>query len=72
MSIYEIVETIAKHYGKSTENLNRISTATLNQKAKRPPKTGFILEKSAAELGYKPHSFEECLAIIDRQLKTID
>jgi len=72
MSIYEIVERIAKHYGNSTENLNKISTATLKQKAGRPPKTGFILDKSRNELGYNPHSFEECLTIIDEQLKTID
>ena len=72
MSIYEIVERVAKHYGNSIDNLNKISTATLNQKAVRPPKTGFILDKSINELGYKPHSFEECLAIMDEQLKTID
>jgi len=69
MSIYEIVERIAKHYGNTTENLNRISTATLNQTAGRPPRTGFILDKSRKVLGYNPHSFEECLAIIDEQLK---
>jgi dTDP-4-dehydrorhamnose reductase len=72
MSIYEIVERIAKHYGNSIDNLNKISTATLNQKALRPHKTGFILDKSRNELGYNPHSFEDCLAIIDKQLKTID
>ena len=71
MSIYEIVKRIAKHYGNSTDNLNKISTATLKQKAGRPPKTGFILDKSRKELGYNPHSFEECLTIIDEQLKTI-
>ena len=71
MSIYEIVERIAKHYGNSTDNLNKISTATLKQKAGRPPKTGFILDKSINELGYNPHSFEECLTLIDQQLKTI-
>jgi len=67
MSIYEIVEKIAKYYGKSTENLNKISTASLNQKAVRPLMTGFILDKSVNELGYNPHSFEECLTIIDQQ-----
>ena len=72
MSIYEIVERIAKHYGNRTENLNKISTATLSQTAGRPPRTGFILDKSRKELGYNPHSFEECLTIIDQQLKTID
>jgi dTDP-4-dehydrorhamnose reductase len=69
MSIYEIVERIAKHYGNSKENLNKITTETLNQKALRPHKTGFILDKLINELGYKPHSFEECLAIMDEQLK---
>ena len=72
MSIYEIVERIAKHYGCTTENLNKISTATLKQKAGRPPKTGFILDKSKKKLGYNPHSFEECLTLIDQQLKIID
>ena len=72
MSIYELVERVAKHYGNSTENLNRISTQTLNQKAVRPPKTGFVLTKAINELGYNPHSFEECLAIIDQQLESID
>ncbi|MBT6808133.1 MAG: SDR family oxidoreductase [Flavobacteriales bacterium] len=68
MSIYEIVERIAKHYNYSTENLNKISTSTLNQTATRPLKTGFILDKAINELGYNPHSFEECLTIIDKQL----
>ena len=69
MSIYELVERVAKHYRMSTDNLNKISTSTLNQKAIRPPKTGFILDKSINELGYKPHSFEECLALMDEQIK---
>ncbi len=69
MSIYEIVERIAKHYNYSTENLNKISTSTLNQTATRPLKTGFILDKAIKELGYNPHSFEEGLTIIDHQLK---
>jgi len=70
MSIYEIVERIAKHYGNSTDNLNKISTSTLSQKAVRPPRTGFILDKAIKELGYNPHSFQECLTILNEQLKT--
>ena len=69
MSIYEIVERIACFNGYSTKNLNRVSTKTLNQRAVRPLKTGFILDKSSRVLGYKPHSFEECLEIINQQLK---
>jgi len=69
MSIYEMIERIAKYYGKTTENLNRISTSTLNQKAKRPPRTGFILEKAKKMMDYNPKSFEESLSIINKQLQ---
>jgi dTDP-4-dehydrorhamnose reductase len=68
MSILEMVERMADFYGCDKSIINRISTATLNQKAKRPPKTGFILDKSREILGYEPHSFEEGLAIVEEQL----
>ena len=69
MSIYDMVVVIANFYNFDVRLINRISTKTLNQKAKRPPKTGFILDKAINKLGYNPHSFEECLIIIDEQLK---
>ena len=68
MSIYEMVERIGKYYGLDITNLNKISTSTLNQKAKRPPRTGFILDKANSLLDYNPHSFEESLSIVTRQL----
>jgi len=69
MSIYDMVVVIANFYNFDVRLINRISTKTLNQKAQRPPKTGFILDKAINKLGYNPHSFEECLIIIDEQLK---
>ena len=68
MSIYEMVERIAVFYGLPTKNLNRSSTEILDQKAARPARTGFILDKSRNMLGYNPHGFEECLDIINKQL----
>ena len=68
MSILEMVERMADFYGCDKSIINRISTATLNQKAKRPLKTGFILEKSIKQLAYQPHSFEEGLAIVEQQI----
>ena len=70
MSIFEMVERIWKVLWLYNDNLNRISTDTLNQKAVRPPRTGFILEKAINNnLGYSPHSFEQCLAIIKKQIQ---
>jgi dTDP-4-dehydrorhamnose reductase len=70
MSILELVYRVADYYGLDKSCVTPIKTATLNQKAKRPPKTGFILDKAIKDLGYSPHSFEEGLAIITEQLKS--
>jgi dTDP-4-dehydrorhamnose reductase len=69
MSIIEIVERVADFYDLDKSLINSISADTLNQTAKRPKKTGFILDKAINELGYQPRSFEEGIAILDKQLK---
>jgi dTDP-4-dehydrorhamnose reductase len=61
MSIYDLVLRIAKFYSFSTEFLTKTDSLSLNQKAKRPPKTGFDLQKAQAELSYKPKNLEETL-----------
>lgn len=61
MAVNEIVFRIAKHLGKSTENVEIISSTTLNQPAKRPPRTGFDLTKSKEELGYNPQTLENTI-----------
>ena len=71
MSILEIVERVANHYGLNKSLIKAISAESLNQVAKRPKKTGFILDKAILELGYSPHSFEEGMAIMDKQLKSL-
>jgi dTDP-4-dehydrorhamnose reductase len=64
MSIFEIVERVAKHFGLPTKSLVRTDSSTLNQPAKRPPKTGFDLTKSRNELGYDPKTLEQTLDLI--------
>ena len=61
MSIYDLVLRIAKFYSFSTDFLTKTDSLSLNQKAKRPPKTGFDLQKAQAELSYKPKTLEETL-----------
>lgn len=71
MSILEIVERVADYYGLDKTLINPISSESLNQAAKRPKKTGFILDKTKRELGYEPHSFEEGIAFMERQINAI-
>ncbi|KIO75258.1 dTDP-4-dehydrorhamnose reductase [Pedobacter lusitanus] len=69
MSIAELVSRVADFWQLNKELITEISAGTLNQAAKRPVKTGFILDKTIKELGYAPHSFEQGLALLDQQLK---
>jgi dTDP-4-dehydrorhamnose reductase len=71
MSIMELVEQVADFYGLDKSLINPISSASLNQVAKRPVKTGFILDKSIKELGYAPHSFTEGMKIMEAQVKQL-
>lgn len=68
-SILELVYKVVDYWKLDKSLINPVSSATINQPAKRPPQTGFIIDKAKSVLGYKPHSFEEGLAILDAQLK---
>lgn len=67
--VIDMVRAIADFWKLDKELISPVSSATLDQAAKRPPKTGFIIDKAINELGYKPHSFEDGLALVDAQIK---
>lgn len=69
MSVIEMVRRIAKFFKLDDSIIEETDSTTLNQAAPRPPKTGFILDKAINELGYNPHSFEEGLAVVEKQLQ---
>jgi len=69
MSIYELVKRVANAYQLSMENVEKVSSQILNQKAQRPSKTGFVLEKARSVLGFMPRSFEEGIALVERQFQ---
>jgi len=68
LNIIEIVQQVAEHYGLDKRLINPVSSATLNQAAKRPPRTPMPIDKAVSELGYNPHSFREGIAIVERQV----
>jgi dTDP-4-dehydrorhamnose reductase len=69
MSIMELVQRVADYFKLDKSVINRVSSETLNQPAKRPPITGFDLTKIIHILGYNPHTFEEGIALLMTQLK---
>lgn len=71
MPILELVQRVARFWKLDETLIKPVKSDTLSQPAKRPPRTGFILDKAKHDLGYKPHTFEEGLAVVDAQLQTI-
>jgi dTDP-4-dehydrorhamnose reductase len=71
LSVFQMVQKVAEFYDLSMDNVKKVSSSTLNQRAKRPPITGFVIDKAVRELGYDPVSFSEGIQIIDFQLASL-
>lgn len=65
---YEMAIATADFYGLDRSLINKADASTFAQPAKRPPKTGFILDKAKEKLGYDPKSFKEGMAFMSEQV----
>lgn len=68
-NILDLANQIADFWKLDKSFINPVTSEELNQPAKRPPYTGFIIEKAKKELDFKPRTFSEGLKIVDEQLK---
>jgi len=68
LSRYEFTKIIADYFSLDKSLITPIKTKELNQASRRPLKSGLITLKAEAELGYKPVTIHESLAIIKREL----
>ena len=66
MSVIDLVYRIADFYGLPKNQIKPIRSTTLNQAAKRPPKTGFDLTKARNELNYEPLTLEKSLELLEK------
>lgn len=69
MSIIDIAYKVADYWKLDKSLIAETDSLSLNQAAKRPPTTGFIITKAQLDLDYKPHSLAQGLAHVDRQMK---
>lgn len=72
MSILELVQRVGRFFDLDPSVITPVSSASLSQPARRPPRTGFVIDKATRELGYSPHHFEEGLAVVRDQLLRAD
>src|SRR5690606_1752852 len=68
LSPYDIAIKTARFFKLNESLINPTDSTQFKQPARRPLKTGFILDKAIRDLGYAPKSFEEGLAVLASQL----
>lgn len=69
LNILELACLVADYYKLDKSLIKPSKSADIKQPAKRPPVTGFIIEKARKELGYNPHSFVEGIQFLENQIK---
>lgn len=69
LSAYDIAVCTADFFKLDKSLIKETDSTKFTQPARRPPKTGFIIDKARKELGYEPHSFEEGLRVLASQLR---
>ncbi len=66
---YEMAIQTAEFFHLPKELIKPADSSTFSQPAKRPPRTGFILDKAKRILGYQPRSFNEGIALLAKQIQ---
>ena len=69
---FEMAMKTVDFFNLDASLITKADSSTFSQTAKRPAKTGFILDKAKTKLGYQPHTFEEGIKILDAQVKALD
>lgn len=68
---YEMAIKTADFFHLDKSLISEADSSNFSQPAKRPPRTGFILDKAISVLGYNPVSFEEGIAVVAEQTKAL-
>jgi dTDP-4-dehydrorhamnose reductase len=69
---FEMAIKTAEYFGLDKSLITPADSSTFSQPAKRPPRTGFIIDKAIAKLGYRPHSFDEGIKIVADQFELVN
>lgn len=65
---YQMAVMTADYFNLDKSLIEEVDGTLFKQTARRPPRTGFLLDKPQKVLGYAPRSFEEGIALLARQL----
>jgi dTDP-4-dehydrorhamnose reductase len=65
---YEMAVQTAQFFKLDLRLIEKVNAKSFVQPAKRPAKTGFVIDKAVQELGYQPRSFAEGLEIVAKEI----
>ncbi|MFN3996869.1 SDR family oxidoreductase [Algoriphagus sp.] len=65
---YEMAMMTADYFGLNKDLIKRTDSTKFTQPAKRPMKTGFIIDKARKLLGFEPKTFRTGIGILSKQI----
>ncbi len=68
---YDMAIKVKDYFDLDGSFISKADSSTFSQPAKRPLKTGFVIDKARNELGYAPHSFDEGIKIVSNQVAAL-
>ncbi|RAV98448.1 SDR family oxidoreductase [Pseudochryseolinea flava] len=66
---YDIAIATADYFNLDKSLIQATDSSKFKQPARRPAKTGFIIDKAKKDLGYEPHSFQEGIGVLAEQIR---
>ena len=64
---YAMALRVAEHFGLDPGLIEKADGSTFAQPARRPARTGFLIDKARRDLGYRPHTFAEGIGLVGAQ-----
>ncbi len=65
---YQMAVETADFFGLNKSLIKRTDSTKFKQTARRPMKTGFVIEKARVQLGYEPKTFQAGIGILAKQI----
>ncbi len=65
---YQMAIQTANYFDLDKSLIHETDSTRFSQRAKRPARTGFVIDKARETVGYEPHTFAQGLEILHSQL----
>ncbi|WP_046247158.1 SDR family oxidoreductase [Hymenobacter terrenus] len=69
---YAMALRVADYFSLDKALIEKVDASIFSQPARRPARTGFIIDKARRELGYQPHTFAQGIGLVGAQSEIID